>query len=233
MSHLNTGSQPFSLPLIPLPKNPNRRERELHIVLSNKQHRYVQAYDFKYLTTKHHFSTIFSSSNPPKKKPKGRERWTEIRRTSRIMILQWLMRQKLEREQCINPFKLKVLSVHTIAQNKVLEKINRKISKTCGASSLTNVFSSWKSLPKRFNKGILTRLLNLLKVLTNISGSRWIPTQQPLTKIFVAWGITAGEISYNQEKAEMKENGKANIKAGSSSTEQIRMHLKILCSPFF
>jgi len=43
---------------------------------------------------------------------------------------------------------------------------------------------------------IVTLRLSFLNVLTNISGSRWIPIQQPFTKIFVAWGITAGEISY-------------------------------------
>lgn len=52
-------------------------------------------------------------------------------------------------------------------------------------------------LNKRTNISILTRLLSRLNVFTNISGSRWMPTQQPLTKIFVAWGITAGDISYN------------------------------------
>lgn len=49
-------------------------------------------------------------------------------------------------------------------------------------------------------KWIVTRRLSFLNVLTNISGSRWIPIQQPFTKIFVAWGITAGEISYIVEK---------------------------------
>jgi len=43
---------------------------------------------------------------------------------------------------------------------------------------------------------VVTRRLSILNVVTNISGSRWIPIQQPFTKIFVAWGITAGVISY-------------------------------------
>jgi len=56
------------------------------------------------------------------------------------------------------------------------------------------------SQTKSKSKMIVTRRLNFLKVLTNISGSRWIPIQQPFTKILVAWGITAGEISYVERK---------------------------------
>ena len=64
-------------------------------------------------------------------------------------------------------------------------------------------------------KGIkLTRRLSRRSVLTNMSGSRCIPTQQPLTKIFVAWGITAGEISYIQ-------NENLNVKLVKKTKENI------------
>ena len=50
---------------------------------------------------------------------------------------------------------------------------------------------------------MVTRRLRLLNVVTNLSGSRLMPTQQPFTKIFVAFGISAGEISYMDENKQI------------------------------
>lgn len=64
----------------------------------------------------------------------------------------------------------------------------------CPQRLLKKCLSSLKLREKKH-----TRLLSNLKVLTKRSGLRWMPTQQPLTKILVAWGMTAGDISYNQQ----------------------------------
>lgn len=66
-----------------------------------------------------------------------------------------------------------------------------------------------------------------------------MPTQQPLTKIFVAWGITAGDISYIQSR-----RGKGNKNLTITFTQQRNVHLpthkeekishlKVLSTPFF